>query len=308
MVSDPRRTVYNTARIAVGGAFVLILAGALVTSRDAGLSVPDWPLAFGQINPPGWWRIESVRTEHGHRILAFLVALWTAFLTWRVFRFDDRSLARRLAASGALLLIVQALLGGLRVLRLSVDLAMVHGLLGQIFFALLTALAIVTAPDWETRQRVPATPRERRLTTALVATVVVQLGFGIYIRHLGAAAHPLSGTWMYYAHIGIAGIVLSIALDLHRKSDPASRPSGALLISTVVAQIALGIATYLVTEPMTHDRAATMLQAWVPAFHVGFGAAILGMSTMRWLEARRDRLALPAWRRPVRPLRRGAAV
>jgi len=304
MVSDLRRTVHNTARVAVAGAFLLILAGGLVTSRGAGLSVPDWPLAFGQVNPPGWWRIESVRTEHGHRILAFLVALWTAFLGLRVYRFEDRPLARRIAAAGAVLVLVQALLGGLRVLRLSVDLAMVHGLVGQLFFALLCALVVVTAPDWETYQRLPNTPRERWLSSTLVAVVVAQLTLGIFIRHIGATARPLAGTWLYYAHIAGAGLVLSVALDLHAAGSAASRRSGNVLLTGITAQIALGIASFLVTEQMTHDRQTTALEAWLPTLHVGCGAFVLGSSLTRSLHAWRESLLAPL---PRRNLQRGAA-
>ena len=66
--------------------FVLILAGALVTSNDAGLSVPDWPTSFGSIYkiPP---MVGGVRFEHGHRMLAEFVGLLTIILaiwTWRV--------------------------------------------------------------------------------------------------------------------------------------------------------------------------------------------------------------------------------
>ncbi|MBI5505118.1 MAG: COX15/CtaA family protein [Deltaproteobacteria bacterium] len=305
MVSDPRRSVHNTARIAVVGSFLLILAGGLVTSRDAGLSVPDWPLAFGQLNPPGWWRIESIRTEHGHRIIAFAVALWMAFLGWRVYRLEDRTLARRLAAAGAAVVLIQALLGGLRVLRLSLDLAMVHGLVGQLFFALLCALAVVTAPEWETRERLPNTRRERCLTMGLVVTVILQLALGISIRHLGAAARPLAGTWLYYAHVGTAGLVLSVALDLNRGANATAKPSANTLLATIAAQIVLGIASFIVTESMAYDRQATMLQAWLPTLHVGCGAALLGASLTRCLHAWRESLMLPL---PRRQVQRGGAV
>ncbi len=303
MVTDPRRTVHNTARIAAAAAFSLILAGGLVTSRHAGLSVPDWPLAFGQLNPPRWWQIESVRTEHGHRILAFLVALWTAFLGWRVYRFEDRPLARRLAAAGAVLVLLQALLGGLRVLRLSIDLAMVHGLVGQMFFALLIALAVVTAPDWETRKQPPTTARHRWITIGLVLVVITQLTMGIFIRHLGADARPLAGTWLYYGHIATAGVVLSIALDLHRGEDTAATASGNLLLAAIAAQIMLGIAAFLVTEHMAYDLETTMLEAWIPTLHVGCGAAILGLSLTGCLHAWRE--ALIAGRSSTSTLTRG---
>src|ERR1700723_782818 len=53
----PLATPYNRAhhRFAVFTAcatFVLILAGALVTSNDAGLSIPDWPTSLGAFRAP----------------------------------------------------------------------------------------------------------------------------------------------------------------------------------------------------------------------------------------------------------------
>ena len=66
--------------------FLLLIAGALVTSNDAGLSVPDWPTSFGS-----WYKIPKlvggVRFEHIHRMIAQVAGLLTLILaiwTWRV--------------------------------------------------------------------------------------------------------------------------------------------------------------------------------------------------------------------------------
>jgi len=107
--------------------FVLIIAGGLVTSRDAGLAVPDWPLSFGSVNPPRWYAIENVRTEHGHRLIAFCAAVATAFLGLRIRRSERRRSVRILGTVAVVAVLLQAGLGGLRVLNLSLDLAMIHG-------------------------------------------------------------------------------------------------------------------------------------------------------------------------------------
>ncbi|MFN2376839.1 MAG: heme A synthase [Candidatus Binatia bacterium] len=286
MASDARRFLHRCAWIALGGAFALVLAGGLVTSRDVGLAVPDWPLAFGQINPPGWWRIESIRTEHGHRILAFAVACWTAFLLVSVLRREPRPLVRRLTILAAALVILQALLGGLRVLHLSVDLAMVHGVVGQVFFASLAAVVAVTSPDWAGTEASPAPRRERLQGAVLLVAVVAQLLLGLFIRHLGAAARPLAGTPLLYAHVMGAGLVLSALLDFQRDvGDRREMPGGRLLLPLVWAQITLGIAAYVTTDDMTYDRQATLLEAWLPTLHVGVGAALLGAVVVRNLHA-----------------------
>ena len=57
--------------------FFLLIVGALVTSNDAGLSVPDWPLSHGQFMPE---MVGGVFYEHGHRIVATMVGLLTIIL------------------------------------------------------------------------------------------------------------------------------------------------------------------------------------------------------------------------------------
>ncbi|HYB97589.1 MAG TPA: COX15/CtaA family protein [Candidatus Limnocylindrales bacterium] len=294
---DVRPSVHRTARIGVAAAFVLIVAGGLVTSRDAGLAVPDWPLAYGELNPPGWWRIENVRTEHLHRIIAFLVASWTAFLLWQVWRHPD-TLTRRLGFAAAALVLVQALLGGLRVLHLSLDLAMVHGLVGQMYFASMIAVATVTAPGWsDAREPVAAT--DRTLAAMLLAAVVAQLGLGIFIRHLGVSVRPLAGSALYYSHVVLAGLVLCLVLELRRRAQALSEevelPCTRLLVSLMAVQIVLGIGSFIVTESMEYDRQATVLEAWLPTLHVACGAAILGATVVLNLHAARSALG-------VRPL------
>ena len=64
-----------TARGAVVLVFCLIFIGGLVTSWQAGMAVPDWPLSFGSFNPEGWWANFPVRLEHGHRLFAACVGV-----------------------------------------------------------------------------------------------------------------------------------------------------------------------------------------------------------------------------------------
>ena len=51
-----------------------------MTSWQAGMAVPDWPLSFGSLNPEGWWSDFPVRLEHGHRLLALFVGLGVGVL------------------------------------------------------------------------------------------------------------------------------------------------------------------------------------------------------------------------------------
>jgi len=271
---------------------LLIVAGGLVTSRDAGLAVPDWPLSFGMINPPRWYLIDNVRSEHGHRLIAFCVAIATAFLGLRVRTVEKRPAVRRLAAAAVAAVLIQALLGGLRVLELSVDLAMVHGWLAQIFFCLLAALAALTSPHWPLRggNRLPTALS--RHTLLAIALVVSQLVVGIWIRHMGGDARPLAGNALFQAHLLLAGLVVWAVLRLQRMvvaaGDQASRylqRRSSLLVALVSVQLGLGLGAFAVTELMSYERQASLLESWVPTFHVAVGAAILATSVVIALHA-----------------------
>jgi len=88
-VSTPyNRSLHSFAVFTAAATFVLIIAGALVTSNDAGLSVPDWPTSFGSLYKIPHM-VGGVRFEHTHRMVAEFVGLLTIVLaiwTWRVDR------------------------------------------------------------------------------------------------------------------------------------------------------------------------------------------------------------------------------
>ncbi len=303
-----RPAVHRSATITTALTFLLIIAGGLVTSRDAGLAVPDWPLSFGTLNPPRWYAIENVRTEHGHRLIAGIVALATIVTAVIVQRLESRTWVRRLAASAVALVLLQALLGGLRVLNLSVDLAMVHGCLGQIFFTVVLLLAAATSPRWQPLVEQAAPSRRFRIHAGFaVAAVFVQLLLGIALRHGGAPPASLLQTPMFYLHMFGAMIVGWLCLTLAAAAqDESGNAGGSSLVGPsrwlgymVMAQVGLGLATLGTTHAMSFDRQATVAESWLPTLHVALGASILGLSGL---------LAAVAWLTPPSepaPLTRG---
>src|ERR1700733_15286204 len=87
---------------------LLVVAGGLVTSRDAGLSVPDWPLSYGKLMP----QMEGgILYEHGHRMIATMVGLFTIVSLVRISRVDRRAWMRKLSVAALIAVIVQAVLG-----------------------------------------------------------------------------------------------------------------------------------------------------------------------------------------------------
>ncbi len=299
------RLLHRAAVLTAGLTFLLIIAGGLVTSRDAGLAVPDWPLSFGSINPPHWYAIENVRTEHGHRLIAGIVTLATLTTAIIAKRRDPRRWARRLAAAAAGAVLLQALLGGIRVLSLDIDFAIVHGAVGQAFFCLTVLLAAATSPVWaDLQQDNGRRPHLRRWATLLAVAVFGQLLVGLSIRHIvSAGQQSLLAAPIFYTHIGLGlavallAVLTLLAANAEGTSGAAARllrrPASAVT-GLVVVQIGLGFATFIITDAMTPDRQATMLEGWLPTLHVAVGAAILATSVLLSVRCFVGGLAEPA--------------
>jgi cytochrome c oxidase assembly protein subunit 15 len=122
--------------------FCLIIAGALVTSNDAGLSVPDWPTSFGSLYKIPRM-VGGVRFEHTHRMVAEFVGLLTiiiAIWTWRV---DKRPWMKALGIGALGTVIAQGILGGITVLHfLPPAVSTAHAIVGQTFFCIAVAIAL----------------------------------------------------------------------------------------------------------------------------------------------------------------------
>ena len=173
--------------VTAGCTFVLLLAGALVTSTGSSLAVPDWPLSFGKFFPE---MKGGVLFEHGHRMVAGTVSLLMLGLAIAVQRVEKRSWVRKLAwgAMGAILL--QAVLGGITVLlQLPTQVSVAHAGLAQIFFCLIVTLALVTSRNWiqEKPNRLEDRPSSlRKWAVWTTALVYVQIVLGAVTRHSGA--------------------------------------------------------------------------------------------------------------------------
>ncbi len=105
------RAHHNFALFTAFATFLVIIAGALVTSNDAGLSVPDWPTSFGSFAMPRM--VGGVLYEHGHRMIAFSTGVLTVALavwTWAV---DRRRWLKKLAWAALGTIILQGILGGI---------------------------------------------------------------------------------------------------------------------------------------------------------------------------------------------------
>ena len=148
------RAHHRFAVFAASVTFLLIIAGALVTSNDAGLSVPDWPTSFGSLYKIPHL-VGGVKFEHTHRMIAQFVGFLSIILAVWTWRADPRRWMKYLGASALGLVIAQGILGGLTVLfYLPPAISSAHAALAQTFFCVVVLIAVFTGRNW-----VEETPR-----------------------------------------------------------------------------------------------------------------------------------------------------
>src|SRR5918996_1858843 len=159
--------------------FFLIIAGALVTSNDAGLATEDWPLSNGQFFPE---MVGNLFYEHGHRMVATTVGMLTIVLMVYILRKEKRDWVRRLGIFALLAVIMQGLLGGLTVkLMLPLSVSTAHATLAQLFFCTTVSLAVFTSKSWIQARPLheeKGNPPLRLMCTAALAIILLQLVLG----------------------------------------------------------------------------------------------------------------------------------
>lgn len=243
------KSVRGLHRFAILVAFltvVLLVAGALVTSNEAGDSVPDWPLSFGRWLIHSDYFVANVRYEYSHRFIAGVVGFSTFLLAVWAWRSERRGWVRSLAFASFAGVVAQALLGGVRVLFFEHKplIAIPHALIAQSFFALIVALAVFTSRGWwERRTARPDTggPALRTLTVVTVGAVLVQLVLGAGFRHGAFTVLP-----HVLGAITVASLIAwtSVATMRRHKGDGFLARPAMLALALVVAQFALGVLAY----------------------------------------------------------------
>jgi heme a synthase len=283
MVSRYNRWLHGYATFVACATFLLIIAGALVTGNDAGLSVPDWPTSFGSFRMPRM--VGGVKYEHGHRMIAGAVGILTLILALWIWRSEPRRWVRRLGVAAVLAIVAQALLGGITVLfYLPVTISVSHACLAQLFFCISVSLALFTGQDWrwdDTEFEDTSAPSLRRLSVTTTALVFVQLLLGAAFRHHGFGIVP---------HILVAGLVTVGVLWLLARvlaqfgSQPRMKRAVFLLSGLLVLQVFLGIGSYLMLLSARNAPQPLPAVVAVTTTHVAVGALVLASSLLLTLK------------------------
>jgi cytochrome c oxidase assembly protein subunit 15 len=122
----------------------------MVTSKDVGLAVPDWPTTFGYnmfLFPVSKW-VGGILFEHTHRLMGSLVGFLTIILAAWLWLREDRRWVRSLGVIAVVGVILQGILGGLRVTMMKDQIGIFHACVAQAFLGLLVFIALVTTKFW----------------------------------------------------------------------------------------------------------------------------------------------------------------
>jgi len=270
-------------------AFIVITAGALVTSNDAGLSVPDWPTSFGYlVKVPHF--VGNVRYEWSHRMVAGTLGMLTLAIAIWTLLVERRRWLRWLAIGALCTFVTQATLGGMTVLFFQPPwLSTAHATVAQTFFCIAVAIALFTGRRWiEEPSRVDFDSRRPSLFTLTLLSIFllyVQLILGGMFRHHGMS------WWPHVVHAVLVVFLLSWtairAISVYSDIDAVRRPA-ILMLSLLITQLCLGFTAFLTRVAWGRNSVQPELPMVASTVaHVAVGALLLATTVI---------LSIQVWR------------
>lgn len=261
----------------------LVVAGASVTSKEAGLSVPDWPLSYGQVIPQ---MTGGVLFETGHRLIAQVVGILTIILAVWIAKVEKRKWMRRLGWLALGGVVAQGLLGGATVLLLQpAPISMAHACLAQLFFSVTVAIAVFTSRRWQEGPEVVEDygwPSLRSLAIVTPVLVLLQIGLGAGFRHRAFSLLPhVIGAMIVPLLILLTGVFVLQQFPKHR----ALRSAATALLTITLVQILLGIGAYVARINAAEYPLAMVLST---VAHVATGGLTLAASVVLAIQIRRN--------------------
>jgi cytochrome c oxidase assembly protein subunit 15 len=278
MTTTYHPSVHKFAIFVVGWTILLLVAGALVTSNEAALSVPDWPLSYGTLTPP---MVGGIRYEHSHRVIAGVLAVLSIVLAVWVWAKDERRWLRWFSVIAVAGIAAQAVLGG-EVVRqlLHYWLPVMHACFAQIVFAALLGIAVFTSRWWISDQpqvEDPGSPSIHSLAILNAIVIYLQVILGAGFRHKEIPVWP----HMVGALI-VLGMAIWLAAVLRRRFEKSVAISRTriLLHAILGTQLLLGLGAYW-SRVTTADAPQPMpLMVTLTVLHTVVGAILFGVSIL----------------------------
>jgi heme a synthase len=270
--------VHRFAVFTVCWTVLLLVAGALVTSNDAALSVPDWPKSFGTWTPP---MVGGVFYEHSHRVIAGALGVCTLILAVLIWVKEERRWLRWFAVIAVGGIVAQAILGGQVVIQLlHYWLPVMHACFAQIMFGALLSIAVFTSNWWvsdrpQLEDRGSPSIHSLALLNALVIFLQVFLGAGFRHKEIPIWPHA-AGSLAVLAMV----VWTAVALRKRFESSPELTKMRILLHSVFGLQFLLGIGAYW-SRISTADAAQPMpVMVALTVTHTVVGALLFAVSIL----------------------------
>ncbi len=280
MTTNYNPSVHRFAVFVVIWTILLLIAGALVTSNEAALSVPDWPLSYGTLTPP---MVGGIRYEHSHRLIAGGLGILTIALAILIWVKDNRRWLRWFGVIAVAGVVVQAILGG-EVVRqlLHYWLPVMHACFAQIVFAAVLSIAVFTSRWWVSEQpqlEETGTPSIHAVAISNAAVIFCQVVLGAGFRHQDIPVWPhIAGAFV------VLGMVIWTAVVLRKRfgTSPELSRARILLHAIFGTQFLLGFGAYwsrLTTanapQPMPVTVTLTVIHTVVGALLFAFSVLIV---------------------------------
>jgi cytochrome c oxidase assembly protein subunit 15 len=132
--------------------------------------------------PVSRW-VGGILFEHTHRLIASVIGFLTIILAVWLWRVEARRWVRRLGFAALGAVVLQGVLGGLRVTMLKDEIGIFHACLAQAFFGLLVFIALTVSPTWAKVRQYPIRMGGARLAITATMLIYVQLALGATMRH-----------------------------------------------------------------------------------------------------------------------------
>ena len=273
--------IHKFAVFTVCWTILLFVAGALVTSNDAALSVIDWPKSHGSWVPP----LSSLQGgdfyEFSHRFVAGGLGIFTLLLAVLLVLRERRVWLRWLGVIAVLGVVVQAILGGQVVMQLlHYWLPVIHACFAQIVFAAVLAIAVFTSKWWVSERpqlEDKGSPSIHLVATLNAVVVYLQVILGAGFRHKDIPIWPHAA-----GALVVLGTVTWTAVALRRRLG-ASRELGVariLLHAIFGIQFLLGLLAYWSRLTTAEAPQPMPVMVWLTVIHTVVGAILFAFSVL----------------------------
>jgi cytochrome c oxidase assembly protein subunit 15 len=281
MTSTYHPGVHKYSVFVVCWTVLLFVAGALVTSKDAALSVPDWPKSYGTWFPTLHMLAGGALFEHSHRVIAGVLGVLILGLMILLWTKESRTWLRWFGVAALAGVIAQAILGGETVRQmLHYWLPVIHACFAQLVFCAVLSIAVFTSKWWLSERPLVedgGSPSVHFLVILNAAAIYLQVILGAGFRHNEIPIWPhMAGA------IVVLGIVIWTAIVLRRRFSKSPELSRARILLHAIfgTQFLLGLAAYW-SRISTADAPQPMpVMVLFTVIHTVLGAILFAFSVL----------------------------